>query len=247
MMIVDIVQELNFSMADLGISRLKIERAIGYGAQCGIPEGVAHILDRVLEELHSSEFADIRGGFKIFPQQEVSFHDQGFCCRNIHFETHHAIASCLYQSSQLAVFIGTAGGSLEKLTKQYVNEGDIVSSYIVDTCGSVMAEAVAGKLHATVGEIAKAQWLNVTNRYSPGYCHWSVSEQHKLFSLMPRDFCGVCLTESSLMMPTKSVSGVIGIGQQVSKKAYACDSCDMPDCLLREKREEKKRVSSKTC
>ena len=75
--------------------------------------------------------------------------------------------------------------------------------------------------------------LNITNRYSPGYCGWDVSEQQKLFFLLPENCCGIRLTDSSLMLPIKSVSGVIGVGKTVRKTAYKCAVCDKEDCYLR--------------
>jgi len=55
----------------------------------------------------------------------------------------------------------------------------------------------------------------ITNRYSPGYCGWDVTEQHKLFQLMPENYCGIKLTPSALMDPVKSISGIIGIGKML--------------------------------
>lgn len=78
--------------------------------------------------------------------------------------------------------------------------------------------------------------LNITDRYSPGYCGWNVDEQQKLFSLFPDKFCGVTLTPHSLMQPVKSVSGIIGIGPEVSRKGYTCNVCDMANCIYRKKK-----------
>lgn len=73
--------------------------------------------------------------------------------------------------------------------------------------------------------IEKRGWKH-TNRYSPGYCGWHVSEQQKLFSLFPvASPCGIQLTDSSLMIPIKSVSGIIGVGSHVRKLEYTCGLC----------------------
>ncbi|NSW95142.1 MAG: methionine synthase, partial [Bacteroidales bacterium] len=78
-----------------------------------------------------------------------------------------------------------------------------------------------------------AEGLNITNRFSPGYCGWDVAEQHKLFSLLPGNFCKIRLTESALMDPIKSVSGIIGAGLHVKRRPYTCNFCDMKDCIYR--------------
>jgi cobalamin-dependent methionine synthase I len=78
--------------------------------------------------------------------------------------------------------------------------------------------------------------MGTTNRYSPGYCDWDITEQKKLFGLLPAVFCGISLTESMLMKPIKSISGIIGIGKEVSFKRYSCNYCKDNHCLYRNKR-----------
>lgn len=73
----------------------------------------------------------------------------------------------------------------------------------------------------------------ITNRFSPGYCHWNVSDQHKLFSLFDEAPRGVTLTDSALMNPVKSISGVIGICENVKYKDYHCRLCKSKDCTYR--------------
>jgi hypothetical protein len=73
----------------------------------------------------------------------------------------------------------------------------------------------------------------MTNRFSPGYCGWNVKDQFTLFSFFPEKFCGIELTDSALMVPVKSVSGIIGLGENVQKKAYPCDVCTMQNCYRR--------------
>jgi hypothetical protein len=53
---------------------------------------------------------------------------------------------------------------------------------------------------------------------------------------MPDNFCGIRLTPSALMDPVKSVSGFIGIGNDVRFNPYTCNLCDMKDCIYRKVR-----------
>lgn len=50
---------------------------------------------------------------------------------------------------------------------------------------------------------------------------------------------GVRLTDSSLMVPIKSVSGVTGLGREVKKLEYTCGLCNYAKCYKRRKRERK--------
>ena len=125
---------------------------------------------------------------------------------------------------------------MEIWAKQMLRIGDPVMSYFIDNIASVTTEHITDLLHDRIGQKMTEQGLKITNRYSPGYCNWSVSEQHLLFSLLPQNFCGVTLTDSALMLPIKSVSGVVGIGESVEWKDYICDRCGMKDCTHRANR-----------
>ena len=136
-----------------------------------------------------------------------------------------------------AFFVATAGAEFEDYQMRLKDDDDMVRTFIADAFGSVMAERTADLMEqALQDEISPRGWLH-TNRFSPGYCGWHVSGQQQLFRLFGVERpCGVSLTESSLMLPIKSVSGVIGIGPKVRKLEYSCGLCDYKDCYKRRKR-----------
>jgi len=102
--------------------------------------------------------------------------------------------------------------------------------------GSVIAEKCADEMEKNVQEsIEKLGWHR-TNRFSPGYCGWHVSQQQILFALFKGETCGVRLTDSSLMLPIKSVSGIMGLGQQVRRLDYTCGLCHFEKCYKRKKK-----------
>jgi len=55
----------------------------------------------------------------------------------------------------------------------------------------------------------------LVSRYSPGYGDWPLEAQRRLFELLdaPRK-AGVSLTDSLLMVPSKSVSAIIGVKKE---------------------------------
>lgn len=147
------------------------------------------------------------------------------------------IARQLNGSEGYALFTATAGRSFESYQEKLKQEGDMVKIYITDALGSILAEKTADLLEkALEKELAAKEWKH-TNRFSPGYCGWHVSEQQKLFSLFPvSNPCGIRLTPSSLMLPIKSVSGIIGLGKNVRKMEYTCGLCTFEQCFRRKQR-----------
>ncbi len=118
-----------------------------------------------------------------------------------------------------------------------MKDGDLLKGYIIDVVGSEIVESAANLMQDSLQEKMSAVGKGITNRFSPGYCGWDVAEQHKLFSLMPDNFCGISLTPSALMDPIKSVSGFIGIGKNVKRLPYTCSLCNMKDCIYRRVKE----------
>ena len=155
------------------------------------------------------------------------------------FDTHSMVTSQLKDSDNAAVFLWTIGDGLEKWSKQKMNDGDPFLAYLIDAIASNLVESLANYVHDYIKEEMNKIGLNVTNRYSPGYCKWSVSEQKLLFSLLPKYFCNVKLTGSSLMIPIKSISGIIGVGKNAKYNDYLCDVCGVKDCTVRQKRKNR--------
>lgn len=143
----------------------------------------------------------------------------------------------LQGSEALCWFVATAGQWFEDYQQQLMHEGDMLKVYIANELGSLIAERTADRLEEALEEQISPKHLSHTNRFSPGYCGWPLNEQQQLFALFHdagvSSPCGITLTESSLMLPIKSVSGVIGIGHHVKKHDYQCNICGLESCYKR--------------
>ena len=152
------------------------------------------------------------------------------------FEMGNIILRQLRGSEAFALFICTSGLEFETYQQRLKEQGDMVRVFIADALGSVIAEKCADQMEKALQEsIDKLGWMH-TNRFSPGYCGWHVSQQQLLFPLFQGHTCGVKLTDSSLMIPIKSVSGIIGLGEKVRKLEYTCGLCDFKQCYKRKKK-----------
>jgi hypothetical protein len=152
------------------------------------------------------------------------------------FEMGRIIERQLRGSEAYALFVCTAGVEFEQYQQQLKSDGDMVRVFIADALGSVIAEKTADQMEVALqASIEKLGWRH-TNRFSPGYCGWHVSQQQLLFPLFEGHTCDVTLTESSLMVPIKSVSGIIGLGANVRHLDYTCGLCDFKQCYKRVKK-----------
>lgn len=215
--------EVRPRLADVGL-------VLGYpGGE--LPEVVAEGIGQI--EARGEELWSIEGGCLLYPELSVDRAGHQVTAQGIGFQVGKIVAGQLSRASGLAVFLCTAGPGIERLSRGLMSGGDPFTGYLADCMGSLVVEAAIDRIQDALERHLAARGLRITNRYSPGYCEWHVSEQQKLFRLLPPGYCGVSLTDTSLMRPVKSVSGFIGVGPQVRRVPYTCSLCDLQDCLYR--------------
>lgn len=231
------LQEYSYRFDELEISTDIIEKFMGYEPG-NAPEPIPQMIQEVLDIAH--DYCDIKGGYVIQSDIDINRSERILQINGTEFDVKRIISNQLRKMDNVALFVCTAGAGIGNYSKELMHEGDFVKGYIADVVGSEIVESAMDKIQEDLErKMEKRDW-HITDRYSPGYCGWSVGEQHKLFSFFPDNFCGITLTDSSLMQPIKSVSGVIGIGPNVRRKGYVCQQCDMVNCIYREKRNTKK-------
>lgn len=226
--------EISIPFDSLGILPQEVGRRMGYG-EIEPDEFTSALLRRLLEEAR----ARVRPSFyyRILPCRILaeSVEVEGVC-----FRTEKMLARLLRHSEKIAVFTATAGTCFQRWAEEVAATNDPLELYVLDALGSCIAESAGDYLERQLdNELGD---LNHTNRFSPGYCNWPVVEQQKLFGLLPSGICGIRLNESSLMVPVKSISGLIGIGRQVVTKTYGCGICGDKNCYLRN---QKRTVSGR--
>jgi hypothetical protein len=225
----------SFGFADLGLNTAGIEEVIGFNDNAE-REYVASIIDEVLHE--AEKITEIKAEYRIFDNAEFDPEERSIILSGQNFNVGKIVFSQIKKSGAAALFLCTAGPDIGLKSKKAMKEGDLLTGYIFDVAGSEIVEAATDLLQEDLRKSAEKEGLKITNRYSPGYCGWNVAEQHKLFTLLPGNYCGIKLTPSALMDPVKSVSGIIGIGKSVRNNPYTCKMCDMKDCIYRRVREK---------
>ncbi len=222
--------EVKISFEDLLIDKNEIGISLGYSAG-KTPSYFMNMVDDVVKKL--SSLCQPKAGYKIFDIDKSIIKPYGIYIENAFYKMEKIITSQIKKSDKVAVFVCTIGPAMEMWSKELFKQGDSILGYIVDTVASAAVESTADYLHNQIENSVQEEEMKITNRYSPGYCNWSVSDQHLLFSLLPKNFCGISLTGSALMMPVKSVSGIIGIGKNVKRMKYICGKCTVPNCAYR--------------
>ncbi len=135
------------------------------------------------------------------------------------------VARALAGATQVALAVCTIGPALEQRMDELFAAGDILQAIALDGAGTAAIGQVSQMVVNRVrGEVAE-RGLHRGMRASPGQEGWPIWQQRVLFDLVPAGEIGVCLTDSCLMMPQKSVSFVIGMGPEMRPDAVTCDFC----------------------
>ena len=136
---------------------------------------------------------------------------------------------------EMAFCICTIGPTLEEKVTRLSGERSMLEAVVLDSVGSVAAEATAEYIDRVIQEYAHSRGLKTSCRASPGYGDWDVSEQRAIFELLPAEKIGVRLTESFMMIPRKSVSFAINIAERPvrMRSENSCRNCPVKDCPYR--------------
>lgn len=219
------VRELDIAYSDLVLDRQDLYRAMEYGDSVpgtDIMSMLDEVLGRTAEVCRPQAMMGVCGG-QVLPPVNIE-------AGGLVFSPGKIITDNLAGSDRFCFFVATAGREFEVYRNSYKRSGDLVMEFIADAVGSVLAEAVVSMVS---GYLEKMVDVPFTYPYSPGYCGWRLPEQKFLFSLFPDRPCGIELTDSCLMFPIKSVSGIIGIGKDVVRKPYGCAICKNKSCYKR--------------
>jgi len=224
------LEKFEIEYSSLSIKEESIAFAMGYPAEL--------IPDEIISQIHSAlkdaePLFDIHGGYRIISPVKFLQETHQIVIDNSILDINVTVYHQIKKSQSAALFLCTAGPKITEHSKRLLHGADVIKGYIYDVLGSVVVEAAMDVVQNRLKEKMLEEGLNITNRYSPGYCEWDVSEQNKLFSLLPKDFCGITLTDTCLMQPIKSVSGIMGIGKEVMYNPYTCNLCSMENCLYK--------------
>lgn len=176
---------------------------------------------------------EIVGGYSLRNVDGVSVKQGVLRCDDTVFQLGRQVAGYVKEATQAAFFLCTAGEEFTRMTNRLNEQGDIMEAYILDAIGSLTVEKAMDKIQQQLKTEMAAKGLKISNRYSPGYCNWPLSDQKPLFELIGNHPTGIQLSDSCLMTPRKSVSGIIGIGANLKHHEYGCTICNNTTCIYR--------------
>ena len=145
------------------------------------------------------------------------------------------LARNLKGCSKAALLAATIGME----TDRHIRRAQIRSmkdAALLQAASAAMVEKYTDIINEEIICEGKNMGLYPRPRYSPGYGDLSLETQKIVFTLLnPEKHAGITLTDSLLMVPSKSITAVIGLAETESSCIrYDCEECTMRDtCAFR--------------
>jgi len=210
------------------LNRREILRYLGYKSGDDPDERTRELMEDVIREL--LEAADPKFVYRIFPLKNVENDavDLGFMQIGS-----RQLAGNLAGCDRVVFLAATLGNTIELLLQRYsrLQPGRAVmlqaaaTEYIEQYCDNC-EEAIKNDL---------GERMFLRPRFSPGYGDFPLEFQQSFIQVLEASKkIGIMLTDSLMMVPSKSVTAIIGISREDAgclKKG--CEICKKTDCAYR--------------
>jgi len=145
-----------------------------------------------------------------------------------------ALAKNLHGCREIILFAATVGLGIDRLIRKS-SAANVADAVWLQAIGAERIEALCDTFCEKQRLLAEEKGLYLRPRFSPGYGDLPLSLQREIFRTLDCSRqIGLSLTESLLMMPSKSVTAIIGIcDRPCHPGTLGCSYCGKKDCFFR--------------
>ena len=200
---------------------------LGYGTGLGVDPIILGRLDEALDT--TTRVARLKGIYQVLPVLGTGKSGVETKAGVIHSEMFTRLVHTCSGKTSIAFMIATIGEELEEIGRA---RSLVFEQLVYDTAGSELAEMMADLLEAHCREKADDSGLQLSSRFSPGYCDWSLEGQQVIFASLDAGLINVRLTSKLVMVPNKSVSAIAVVAEEMPV-TVPCALCPSEDCPWR--------------
>ena len=149
--------------------------------------------------------------------------------------TGNDISDLLKDCSRCILLAVTIGGAVDR-TLRKAQISDMADAVILDFCASSAVEDLCSQINDDLEKMFESKGFFLTDRFSPGYGDLPIELQREICRVLQTDKrLGLSANSSNMLIPSKSITAVIGISNNPQpKKITGCANCKMKDtCMLR--------------
>ncbi|MDP4132444.1 MAG: vitamin B12 dependent-methionine synthase activation domain-containing protein [Bacillota bacterium] len=135
------------------------------------------------------------------------------------------IAFHLNGAAKCVLFAATLGSETEHMLIKY-EKTNMTKAVIFDAACNALIESASDSFEEEIAaELAKSS-LYINYRFSPGYGNFSIGNERNIIDLLSAEIrIGLTLNDSSLLIPQKSITAVIGVFNSPKSHEIGCRYC----------------------
>jgi len=137
-----------------------------------------------------------------------------------------------------ALLAATLGANADTLIRKYSIQ-NMAKTLIAQSVSTAMIESYCDEIEKDLLQLNELNGLYPVARFSPGYGDFDITCQKDILRLLDTSRIGLSLTDGFMLIPSKSITAVIGFTEerkQASLKHGAndkCASCADKNCVFR--------------
>lgn len=217
----------------LNLETKQVLRREGIRRHGSVKPEIINLIDELLVTIKDNHLLEPTVAFETHIITEIDQSKLSLTNVNLHSPL---FASSMLNAKELAVVLCTIGPRLEHKVTEYLGKNEPLRGILLDGIGSAAVDLLTQEICRHIAGIASTRGYQASSPLSPGTSNFPITEQKQLFQLVPSEQIGVRLSGSGIMVPRKSTSMVIGIGQgmKVRVQEEVCAHCNLSrTCLYR--------------
>ena len=205
-------------------TKSEVLRYLGRNGQ-SVPDDLDILVDDCIALMRSSSsFRQVHSTFPISPAVD------GIALTGTElFLRGKDIARALSGCRQTVLLAATLGAGTDALINKW-KHADPLRSLVLDACATQLIEEHCDNFERQIWTEAAASGLKGTRRFSPGYGDLSLDIQPLILKTLDAGKkIGLTCTEHLILLPRKSVTAFIGLGEKNTIHTSGCEKCNLLD------------------
>ena len=203
-------------------------RYLGYG-KSAIDEKTLFMIRECFKELE--RISEPKCNYRIFGLSFPEENELQIC--NLHIKSKNLYKN-LCGCEQVIVFATTLGSAVDRQLRTCELK-NIAKAVVMQACATAMLEEYCDQMQEKIAKELALDKLYLRPRFSPGYGDFSILHQKEILDMLdaPKRI-GLAMTDAYMLVPTKSVTAVIGASKTKEPcHQKGCEECTKVDCLYR--------------
>ncbi len=187
--------------------KLNINEVMRYMGQKKYDERVSELIAPLLDSVIKK--AKPRASFVM---KKLKHYDDGVLAGDLKIAS-RSLKKALYGCERAVFFSMTLGAEVDRLIAQMMTES--AKAVAIDSIASALLEGYADKVCEELKMHYNKEGLLLLSRFGVGYGDFSLEHQRDIINACDGyKRCGIGMTEAMMLVPTKSITGIMGIQKE---------------------------------